>query len=281
MRRILFLLLILVSCAKTWQPAHVENLVVEGWIESDGYPLVMLTTSVATDTDIQSVDSLESHLLRWAKVTVSDGDTTIVLTGRHNRKYFPPYIYSTTRMIGKPGKTYYLTVDYASFHATASTTVPQPRELDALRAERIEGSDTLYNLTARFTDPRDSKDYYKFFLRVQGKDSTFVPAFLGNVDDAVLDGPAAIPLHRGSSIRNRSLVQPFVDGERVTVRFCTLDENAFRFWKEFEEMSALSTSPVFQTSFNPPSNVKGALGYWAGYGVRDYTLTIGATTHQD
>lgn len=277
MRRfLLFFFMLLVSCGKTWQPSHVENLVVEGWIESDGYPLVMLTTSVATDTHVQSVDSLESHLLRWAKVTVSDGDTTIVLTGRHNKRYFPPYIYSSTRMIGKPGKTYYLTVDYASFHATAVTTIPPPRNLDEIRAERIEGSDTLYNLTARFTDPIDSKDYYKFFLRIQGKDSTFVPAFLGNVDDAVLDGPAEVPLHRGPSIQNRTLVQPFVKGERVSVRLCTLDGTAFRFWKEFEEMSSFSSSPVFQTASNPPSNVEGALGYWAGYGVREYSLTIGA-----
>ena len=67
----------------------------------------------------------------------------------------------------------------------------------------------------------------------------------------------------------------FVEGDKVTVRFCTMDETSFRFWKEFDEVSSMSGSPVFQTSFNLSSNMEGALGYWAGYGATYCPVIVG------
>ena len=73
-------------------PADAPEIVVEGWIEDGGFPVVMVTTSVPVSSEYEKWDSLEDHLVRWAKVTVSDGENEVVLTGKMDRNYFPPYI---------------------------------------------------------------------------------------------------------------------------------------------------------------------------------------------
>ena len=78
------------------------KLVVEGHIDSGGYPVVILTASASP---AEGNIAISDKLIRWGKVTISDGDTTIIMTGGPNKKYFPPYTYSTFRMKGKPGSS--------------------------------------------------------------------------------------------------------------------------------------------------------------------------------
>ena len=84
--------------------------VIEGWIDSDGYPVVMFTASVTSD---EAAASLIDKMIVWGKVTISDGSRTVVMTGSLADGYFPPYRYYTFDMKGEPGRTYTVVADYA------------------------------------------------------------------------------------------------------------------------------------------------------------------------
>ena len=115
MHRLSFLLLavplLLSSCYRTEIEEAAPQLVVEGWIENGRPPVVQLTTTVPITTLKHSVDSLDRYVLKWARVTVSDGTKEVILTGVYNRRYTPPYLYTTGDMLGETGRTYTLKVD--------------------------------------------------------------------------------------------------------------------------------------------------------------------------
>ena len=86
--------LILTGCNDDFELQGEESpqLVVEGWIEDGGFPIVILTRSLPISTEYRNIDDLSDYILRWAKVTVSDGTDSVVLTGKYDEGYFPPYI---------------------------------------------------------------------------------------------------------------------------------------------------------------------------------------------
>ena len=106
----LFVLIFLAACQEEFRDNR-EEIVVEGWIESGGAPVVLLTRTFVVETRWET-DGETSVVLPWGKVTVSDGINEVILTGDYDERYFPPYAYSTSRMKGVPGRTYHLTVEY-------------------------------------------------------------------------------------------------------------------------------------------------------------------------
>ena len=101
--------LILMACATLTACMEEEDaelqtqLVVEGWIEDGGYPVVLLGETHAIDAGMQNI---ENYIVRWGKVTISDGTDSVVLTGGYDNDFFPPYKYTTFKMTGQAGKTY-------------------------------------------------------------------------------------------------------------------------------------------------------------------------------
>ena len=71
------------SCTDSPYDNEVPQLVVEGWIDSDGHPIVFVTTTVPFSTIKKNSTDFSSHILNWAKVTVSDGEKTVVLSLIH------------------------------------------------------------------------------------------------------------------------------------------------------------------------------------------------------
>ena len=82
------------ACSKTEEVGR-SQLVVEGWIENGGNPVVMVSESIgiATGREMDSKGILD-HIAKWAKVSISDGTKTEILTGIPDPDFFPPYIYT-------------------------------------------------------------------------------------------------------------------------------------------------------------------------------------------
>ena len=274
---VVMLLLCLTGCAEVGLPQPVPQIVVEGWIE-DGYnPIVMLTTTVPIGESVTDLKELEKFVINWGKVTISDGEKSVVLSGRRNNDYFPPYIYTTSSMTGQPGKTYTITVEYSGRTVTAQTTIPEDVPLEYIRVAASEENPDNFQLVGGLKDNRNSKDYYKFFVKVSGKDSTYVSSFLGLTDDAVLQDKteiAELPINNGSRRSDQRMTTYFSAEDRVIVKFCTLNQTSWQYWNDFEEIQSLSRNPFFPVSTSIRSNVKGGLGYWAGYGSRYYVVSI-------
>lgn len=268
-----YLLFVLSACQPLMAPVEDKSrLVVEGWIDSGGHPIVMLSTPVAALETEKPATSLSSHVVTGATVTVTDDEgQEYLLEGRVDRNYFPPYIYTTEELTGEVGRSYRLKVNYGNHAAAGVTTIPRPLPLDGLEVTRSAYSDTLFLLTAWFTLPPGDTGHYRFFTRVREKETMFFPSLLSGVDAHNYSG--SIPVMRSWSLDldRKPLFSP---GEVVDVRFCAVDDAAWAYWESFDAVASLGLNPFFPSTRNPQSNLTGAFGYWAGYGVTTATAVI-------
>lgn len=277
LRYIIYMIVILCcfGCTDAKIPAAESGLVVEGWIENGRHPVVIVTTSVPTTTEYQDWESLYDHLVRWAKVTISDGEQSVVLTGKYSDDYFPPYIYTTARIVGEVGKTYWLTVEYEDMTATAVTSVPEPVELEYVKVKEVEAG---YKIVAGIRDDKTVKNYYRFFTMVEGVDSTYAPSLLGLIDDAVLKEDVNEAFVNGQYVvMTDSIKRPptqYLKDDVVRIRFSNMDEQAFNYWTDYDDIASLAASPFFPVNKRIRSNVSSGMGCWAGYGSSYYRVSI-------
>ena len=167
--------LLLIGCNPKWDfdsELFEPQIVVEGWIENGQFPLVCLTQTKSLNNSIGEND-LNDLAIRWAKVSVSDGTKTEILTGRINKNYIPPFIYTGSEIRGEVGKTYTLTVEYSGRTVTAETYIPQPVNLDRIEVDKCEDSDTLFQIRGYFQDDKTAHNYYKVFTRTLPDDTRF------------------------------------------------------------------------------------------------------------
>lgn len=250
-----------------------SGLPAEFWLIAGRAPVVIVTTTVPVSEEKKDMSSLKENIVRWATVSVTDGENEVFLTGRRDDDYFPPYVYSTSMLSGEIGKRYRLKVRYSGLEVEAETVIPPAHELKYIDTEQTKNGS--YMLRAGLNDRPETKDYYKFFIRVDGRDSVYKSSLLGLVDDAVLDngvndiqifnsfGPSSVP--RDSSMY-------FKVGDKVWVKLCTMSEDVYNYWSDFDDVASLSLNPFFPVTKKIRSNIKGGLGYWAGYGSTYYSV---------
>lgn len=260
------------SCNKSIPPGETR-LVVEGWIESGGHPMVQLSESfpVELNKEITAADMVR-NLVKWAKVTVSDGDQTVILTGMVDESYFPPYVFTSGKMTGEVGKTYELRVEYKDYVATARTTIPAPVPLDTVFVAAVQ--DSLCHVVCGFTDPPEPGNSYKIFTRTTGVDAHYHSSALAQLDDSQLNGYTEVFLFSTLRLMDYVAMPNLRLGDELWVKMCTMDQEAFAFWKNFE---TTVFSNVFNMDFGTDlhANVQGGLGYWIGYGVdREVSLKL-------
>ena len=275
---ILVVLFLLTGCSEgdtiTPQPSVM---VVEGWIENGKFPVVILTKTLPITSELQDPNNLEQYLIRWAKVTISDGKNKVVLIGRYDETYFPPYVYTTSWMRGEVGKTYYLTVDYQDFHAQAQTTIPAPPVVDEYRVERVANSSKeQYQITACFRDNPNEKNYYQFFTKIGLESNQYIASDLGSIDDSHIREYNEFPVNRSRTYYNaEDYISYFTKDEVVAVKFAQVDETSYRFWDAYTKSQSLNTNMFLATTTSLPSNITGGKGYWCGYGAVTKYLIIG------
>lgn len=279
--RLPFILLLLcvlsvVACKGNIEPDKTENIVVEGWIEDGGFPIVMLTTSVSLSDDYAGKEELKKHLINWAKVTISDGTQEVILTGMYDTLYFPPYIYTTGAMRGKTGHTYRLKVEYENYIATATTTILPSVNLDSVTVAPCAESDTLYQLTAHFTDNPDTRNYYLLLINNGLEYSQPLISYMGYLDDAVTASKhISIPVYKEQKLMTNEHYTPyFCKYDTVVVKLAHVNSEAFNYWKDIQGSVSFSTSMFMPVSTNVQSNVTGGIGYWQGYGISTRTVII-------
>ena len=260
----ILLLLAMMACSKTEEVGR-SQLVVEGWIENGQHPIVMVSESIgiATDREMDTKGILD-HIAKWAKVSISDGTRTEILTGIPDPEYFPPYIFTTSNITGEVGKSYTLKVEYKDYKMEATTRIPDPVPIENVYVQSV--TDTTASLRVCFTDPPQTGQYYKIFTRTEGKDSHYHPSALTNVSDESLDG------YTEMFIYSTQRLMDFVDfpnihvGDVLWIKLCTMDRPGYLYWNNFEIMLASNMLSMFYEN-DLESNMEGALGYWTGYGV--------------
>ncbi|MBE6319272.1 MAG: DUF4249 domain-containing protein [Bacteroidales bacterium] len=271
----IFSIILISSCNEDILPEPKCALVIEGWIEDGGFPIVMVSQTIPISSNYNNLDSIGDFIVKWATVKVSDGEQTVNLTGKYAPKYFPPYIYTTSKMRGECGKTYKLTVEYADYYAVAHTTIPNNPPMVYYEVKQCSDSDTLYMIRARFKDVLAEKNYYQFFVKVGANEKQFYASYLGTIDDIILNGVTEMTVYRGHNIENKDYTPYFTSADSVAVKFATLDVDSYLFWDDYLKNQSLSGNMFLTGAKNIRSNILGGYGCWCGYGVDIKYISIG------
>ena len=256
------------SCTEDKFIEAEPQMVVEGWIDAGGYPVVMLSQIIPASENKIYTDNLKDYVINWGKVTVSDGENTVVLTGKKSDDYFPPYIYTTSKMRGEEGKTYYLTAEYKDFYVTAQTTIPKKAKIESIEIDY----DNKYSINAIINDNPEAKNYYKFFVKVIGRDSCYLSSNFALIDDGDCVFPYKIPINIGESpLYDRDRKKHTIsEKDKLHIKVAQIDSAMYNFWDDYKNIIELGQNPFFRYSNSIRSNISGGLGYWAGYGSTEY-----------
>ena len=276
MRKIFFYLFSIISvllfaCNKDIDfniPVSEKILVVDGLIEQGEFPYVILTEVSPFFAEYDSLE-LRKLVVMSAKVTVSNGDTTEILSLVKNKDFFPPYVYRGFGFKGEIGKTYKLTVYWNNKVHESETSLISPVGLNYLEVESVYfENDTFGIIRANFDDPAGEYNYYRTFTKILGVQKGYYPFLFSVLGDNLFDGENfTYSIYRGiESISRKEDELYFEKNDTVVVKFCSIDEKSFRFWLTAEREMALSGNPLALSDKIIETNItEGALGYWTAY----------------
>ncbi len=255
---------------------YQQKLVIDGNIEQGQFPRVVLTRSAAYFDKIDST-SIRDLVVTTAKVTVSDGVNEEILTLKLNNDFFPPYIYQGTELRGEVGKNYHLKVDTGGKTYEATTSIPAQPIIDSLWFGLAPDKDSLGFIYGRFQDNPDEQNFYRTFTRLMGQDKKYIPVYLSASGDLFFNGKEfTFSILRGSeSISEINEDVYYKIGDTVRVKFCSIDQAHFDFWRTLERELYAVGNPFSSSGNEVISNVSnGAIGVWGGYGASYYQIIL-------
>lgn len=270
-------ILLISSCIDDFTGKHDSpgKIVVDGYIEAGGFAKIILTSSLAIDSKIDSTQYLDIVTTR-AKVTITDGVTSEILTLTKNEAMFPPHFYVTRTLRGEAGKTYWLEIIYQGDTIRSKTTIPSEISIDTIWTERLSYDSTKRYIWAKFCDNPNEKNFYRAFTKIQGKQSEYVPTYLSAFNDNQINGMCSeIPFYKGLvNFFDKNKDDTFTVGDTVFIKASTIDEIAYNFWKNYEKEIFNSGNPFAGNGANLISNIEGGIGIWCGYNSKVYRLII-------
>lgn len=301
----IFLLLSFASCQKEIEvelPDVPVKLVVDGTIELDAQPIIILTKSQGY-FDQANLEAIAASFVDDADITISDGTTTQQmiklcssgLTSQQIRdiaqslqidtsllQEYNICAYTST-MVGEENKTYTITISWRDEVYTSETSILQGIPLDSLWFEEEPGTDSLGFIGARLSDPAGQKNFYHWAakrinkytygdLEGQQKDNQFLSPRDFVFSDEFIDGQSIdLTFSRNRGDRSRQDEDNnergrFKRGDTVVVKFSVIEKEVYDFITYRQIQQSGSDSP-FASPVNVPSNISNnALGLWAGYG---------------
>lgn len=279
---ILYLFIFTAAVAVSCTPQAVPNepeIVLEGWIDEGGHPIVMLHKSINFTEDFNTMEDLiEEKIIYLGKVTVSDGETSVVLTGRVDTAYLPPYSYSSVRIMGESGRAYRVEAEFEGKKVSAVTTIPPKAVFDSISVESMPDKPGFFRLTGYLTDMKEQSDYFVVFYRYKGE-KQYRNGLHGVASDIAADtsGVLRIPIYKnmaGTSLVDKDSLSTrfFRLGDTLEIKLAAIDGVSYRFWESFASLTITSTIPFLPVSENIYTNVSGGRGYWCGYGSSTYTI---------
>ncbi len=270
---LLFSLIAIAGCEDTGPNFMSENmpLVVEGWIEEGEAPVVMVTRALNLNDTSQS---LEDVIQKWCRVSIFDGDTRYLLSGKIDKSYTPPFVFTTSGLKGEIGHTYRLFIETETETIESTGHILTAPLIEKVIAEKAEG-DSLYQLRV-FLKDIDPQGYYKLFSKSQREDSRFYGSFLGTFSGTQYDSEEGWVVTRGihTSYNQEDFSHFYKTGDIVYIKVCSIEKGVYDFWKVYESNVSLSNNLFFTFTENCPSTLSGALGYWGTYGTSTSAIRI-------
>ena len=267
------------------------KIVIEGGIENDLPPIVFITKSIGYFGTID-LATLQNTSVHNAEVYVSDGIKTVRLkeysvdTGGFGARFYyyslidfnnpvtPP---SDSFMVGQFEKAYTLTVTVDGVTYTSTTKIPTPTPLDSVLTkvpDRPEADPLSRTLRVYFKDPDTSGNFVRYYTSLNG--SQMLPALNSVYSDEIINGTnfnTELPLGElRSTQKGFDSLGVCYPGDTVRLKWAAIEKGVYDFWNTYEFALGTLGSP-FASPIQVTSNISnGALGVWAGYGARYYTV---------
>lgn len=178
---------------------------------------------------------------------------------------------------GVEGHQYNLKIQYNGKTITAYTTIPHATGLNSVSIRNKPNNDSLVNVMVNFTVPNTYGNFIRYWTK--RNDQPFYTSLTGSVyDDKLLVGQTlTFPVQRGypafTNDPDPNTFGYFWKGDTVTVKWANIDSRTFDFYNTLENDGGGSP---FSSPLRIKSNVTGdsAIGIWAGYGARYYTIIV-------
>jgi hypothetical protein len=251
---------------------YIPKIAVEGWIEN-GTPAIVMLSWTAPFEQMMDTAFLLEHVIRSAKVSVSDGEQTEILTLGLNNNYLPPYIYYGTYLKGQPGKSYSLKIEYRDGIISAETYIPQPVALEKFWFEKTSPVDTTGYIHISFFNTSDL--YYQIATRVDKEETVFTPGLYGNINSSLFEKNEliSIQVNKGPVIFPKmNFATHFVTGNTVFLKFRTQPKHGYDFYTSWQNEVLNTQNPIFPANTSLKSNISGGIGIWCGYGTYNYRI---------
>ena len=280
--------------------SYTSKVVVDGRIESGSPPIVLLTKSVGyfEETGVASVkniiirdaqvkivvDGIEIELEKYCSAEIPDslmddiaGLLRIPVVTIEDLVALDVCIYTTASISGEQGKSYTLKVAAKGDLLEATTRILEPVGLDSLWFSSIENTRLGY-VGALLDEPPVNGNAYRVMTQRIGtypeggiKDVAFFPARHSVFDDRLINGAKfEFFIERGTAPGSQKEEDKnyqknlFSIGDTVMVKFISIDQASFQFFRALE-MQEMSKGNPFAAPSYIKSNVKNGLGIWAGY----------------
>ena len=269
--------LCLLSCDGENEIAYAEyssKVVVEGWIENGTPATVILSQSASFSHELDTTFLLQ-HVIKSAKVSVSDGEQTEVLTLGSDNKHLPPYVYYGSSIKGKIGKSYYLKIEYKNEILSSETYIPEPVPLEEYWIVKKSPSDTIAHINIRFTN--SSNLFYQIATRVEEMESIYTPCLYGNFSSEQFGQKESVSMQisKGPVLYPETQFETyFKTGTIISLKFKTQAKHGYDFWTNWQNEVLNGQNPIFPANTNLKSNINGGIGLWCGYGTYTYRIEI-------
>ena len=268
------------------RPADVAQptLVVEGWIDADQHPVVLLHTTYPLNNDKDTfrtlAEAIPEHIITFGRVVLYDGSDSVILTGRVDTNYMPPYIYTTVFMKGEVGKEYRLHAPYKNSPATATTFIPSVPVFDSIFVRVKDSLNT--EICGYCSHLIPGENYLVMVKKAADSQYSLCPMGVFEAQKEQMRIDIRNPLNFGS--KNRlgagywsSLYFPKWKNTKIGIKFAHIGADEYRCWDSFGAQSLTQGVFFVETHKNIATNISGGLGCWCGMGAAEYEVSIDHT----
>ena len=270
---ILIFLCSLYSCVR--EEVDHTKMVVEGWIDAGKHPIVMLHTSYSlslSEPDSTTLlDVLEQHMVLFGKVVIFDGEDSVILTGRVDTNYLPPYIYTTTKMQGEVGKSYSLHATYKSFSAKSKTIIPEKAIFDSIRTDI---NNQKVHVIGYANQLEIGEPYIIMARTTKDKQYKICPMGAFRASQKQLKMTINNPINFTGEGMILQTLFPQTDSVDIAIKFAKVGEAEYQFWDSYIAQNLTQGLFFVETHSNIISNIQGGNGYWCGMGASEYTISL-------
>lgn len=256
---------------------EVDALTVEGVIRENEFASIWLTNSLAFEGVIDSLSIIKS-IESKAKITLSDGAITEVLTLKKDESRFPFLFYRSNLIKGELDKEYQIDISIRGKNFFSNTVIPGKAIVQNLTFLKAFDDGVL---TPDFRDLRfdilnvnpKQSNYYKLLIKRDSEDDfRFAsPSIFSTENISATFFPLVVNYNEFINGEKQNLLRL---GESFELRLVAISKDQFDFWKAVrgEESDILDNSAF---SLEIPSNVtNGAFGFWSGENITSIKFTI-------